>query len=174
MKKWSLLGISFGLMILLSACGTTLSTEEAYAIALKDAGVTEQDVVLQKETVDDDEFAFVFHTDLQQFEYEIDEDGTIEKRSVTRNPGVDIGHKNATGNDGASETYAAITQEQALDCAYAQFQVSEAEITDLYIEKEWENGQEIYDIEFMIGTKEYSCEVNAQTGAVISYDVDVD
>ena len=48
----SMLGISFGLMILLSACGTTLSKEEAYAIALKDAGVTEQDVVLQKETVD--------------------------------------------------------------------------------------------------------------------------
>lgn len=184
MKKWWVAVICFGLITVLVACGSKISKEEAYAIALEDAGVTEGDITLTEETMDDNEFKFVFHTDTESYEYEIDEDGTIEKRSVTKyqaqsteqdktTDDANTSETNTGGTDTpAEQTTTPLTQEQALEQAYTHFQVSETEVTNLKVKKEVDDGQEVYDIEFDVGTKEYSCEINVQTGEMRSYDVD--
>lgn len=186
MKKWCTMILCFGLIALLVACQSKISKEEAYNIALKDAGVSESDVTLTKEVVDEDEFQFEFHTAEQAFEYEINEDGTIEKREVTSYQASDADKENTTGEEGTAAdstiggtdagadqtTTTPVTQEQALERAYTHFKVSQEDVTNLEVRQERDDGQEVYDIEFHVGNKEYSCDVSVQTGEILSYDID--
>lgn len=184
MKKWGTILVCFCLVALLAACGSRVSKEEAYNIALKDAGVSADDVTLTKETKDEGEFGFEFHTDTQSFRYEVDEDGTIEKSSVTQYQAPDTKQNGTTDDDTTSgtttggadaqtaQTTTPLTQEQALEQAYTHFQVSKDDVTNLQVKKEQEDGQEVYDIEFDVGTKEYSCDISVQTGEVLAHDVD--
>lgn len=72
-------------------------------------------------------------------------------------------------NDGAL-----IGEERAKTIALEQAGLSEGDVTRLRVEYEIDNGVKQYDVEFRHGGYEYEYEINAQTGAVISFDRDTE
>ncbi len=96
-------------------------------------------------------------------EYEVDvrvSDGkVIKKTSETTNikpvvGGTDIGEAKAKHN------------------ALAAFNVAEGSVSRLKVERDFDNGTLVYDIDFYVGKDEYSCEVNGYTGLVSDMEID--
>ena len=50
--------------------------------------------------------------------------------------------------------------------------LTEAEITNLYVKADRDDGRTVYDVEFLAGGKEYDYEIDAATGAVRSFDTE--
>ena len=163
MKKLFTILLCLTLTLALTACGR-VTRDEAYAKALQHAGLTENEVTLLTERQEEDEFYFEFRTDTQLYIYEIDEDGKIETSGITR--------YEPSASDPDPVPDAPLTEAQALDAAYTHFQVAEADVVNLRVKTEREDGREVYDIEFDAGTREYSCEIEISTGRIISSDID--
>ena len=77
-----------------------------------------------------------------------------------------------TEPDAVQETGAILSREEAERIAleYAGFTADQAD--GLRIEFEMDEGIQQYDVEFRIGQREYEFEIDAQTGKILSYDVD--
>lgn len=67
-----------------------------------------------------------------------------------------------------------ITLEEAKAAALNAAGLSESDVTFTKAKLDYDDGILVYDIEFRYGTTEYEYEINAATGAVVSYDVDID
>lgn len=170
MKKLFAILLCLTLTLALTACGR-LTRDEAYAKALQDAGLTENDVTLLTEGQEEDEFYFEFSTDTQKYTYQIDDDGRIETKVIASLiPNNDASSVDVPDTDPSPA--APLTEAQALDAAYTHFQVAEADVVNLRVKTEREDGREVYDIEFDAGTREYSCEIEISTGRIISSDID--
>lgn len=61
---------------------------------------------------------------------------------------------------------------QAMALAHAGLTGDEAAFTKW--ELEWEDGRQVYDIEFCAAGTEYGCEIDAATGAVVKFDCDME
>ena len=164
MKKWLAILLCLALTLALTACGR-LTRDEAYAKALQDAGLSAQDVTLLAEGQEEDEFFFEFATDTTKYSYQID-DGRIESKVITS-----LTTAETVVPDVIPES--PLTEAQALEAAYAHFQVAEADVVNLRVATELEDGREVYDIEFDAGAREYSCEIEIRTGKIVSSDVDL-
>lgn len=70
----------------------------------------------------------------------------------------------------ASTTVAAgITEDQARAAALAHAGLAEADVTWLHSHLDWDDGRQIYEVEFVSGAQEYDYDINAQNGEIISY-----
>ena len=170
-KLWALL-IMVG-AVALSGCGSNISQEEALKLVLDDAGVKKEDITITKEAQSDDGFEFEFYTTDASYQYEVDEDGTIEEREIKHHPSQSTNKENVNQQTNENSNSTVMTKEEALVKAYAHFGVDEANATLVEVKEDYENNVKVYDIEFIAGGKEYSIEINMQTGEVVSYDVDV-
>lgn len=65
-----------------------------------------------------------------------------------------------------------IGEEQAKALALAQAGLTENEVADLRANYELDDGVPQYDVSFRQGFWEYDVDIHAQTGAVLSYDMD--
>ncbi len=75
--------------------------------------------------------------------------------------------------DPASHTAAAeITREQAQNIALENAGFTADQVTGLRTEYEIDDGVARYEVRFRQGRWEYDYEINAQTGAILSYDRD--
>lgn len=79
-----------------------------------------------------------------------------------------------TSDKDAQTQSAGITEQEALAAALSHAGVEEGNVTRKQIEREYENGREIYDVEFYADGKEYDYEVDAATGEIISWEADRD
>lgn len=77
---------------------------------------------------------------------------------------------NTTNNNSSS----LITAAEAQSIALAQAGLSSGDVTGLRAELDRDDGRTVYEVEFRSGRVEYSYDINASTGAVISYDIDYD
>lgn len=77
---------------------------------------------------------------------------------------------NSGGNEQAS---AKISADEALDIALREAGATKENITKLRNELDRDDGTLVYEIEFDSAGKEYSYEVNAQTGEIRERDVDI-
>ena len=59
-----------------------------------------------------------------------------------------------------------ITREKALEIAFEKAGVKQADVRDLEIELDTENGVKVWEIDFEHKNLEYSYDVNAQSGAI--------
>lgn len=145
-----------------------ISLEEAKAISLEKAGVKESDVTFTKTKLETDhgirEYDIEFRSDTAKYSVEIKaSDGTVTS--------WDIDNKISQSNDNSG---ADIGAAKAREAALAKAGFSEAEVTGLRSEVDFENGRKIYEIEFYKDRVEYSAEVLASDGSIISWDVDKD
>lgn len=172
MKAMRLLMVgAIGCSFMLTGCGKKVTTEEARDIALKDAGLSVNEVSFTSEKIDDDSFEFSFHTDKKAYNYEISERGKIEEISTSNYTETQTNITNE-GTQAPNKQTTPLTQEQALEKVVAHFKIDGTAITNLEIYQENDDGAQVYDIEFLYNGKEYSAEVDIASGAVTSSDID--
>ena len=63
-----------------------------------------------------------------------------------------------------------IGEEAALEIAVEEAGVKESEVTNSYVELESDDGIAKYEVEFYAGNTEYSFEIDAQSGNILSYE----
>ena len=72
----------------------------------------------------------------------------------------------------ATETAALITKEEAIAIALADAGFTEAQVTRLRAEFDWDDHVPEYEVEFSQGDFEYDYEIHAETGAIRAKDKD--
>ena len=72
----------------------------------------------------------------------------------------------------AVPAFAAVTEQQAKDIALRQAGVNPASVSYMQVHQDWDDGRQEYDVKFYVGTTEYSCDVDMNTGAIRDFDVD--
>ena len=72
-----------------------------------------------------------------------------------------------------AETYVgAISREEAQEIALKHAGLTPAEADRLQIRMDYEDGQPVYDVEFRYGRTEYEYEIHADSGKILSVDID--
>ena len=67
-----------------------------------------------------------------------------------------------------------IGEAKAKELALGHAKLSASDVTFIHVELDWENGRQVYDVEFYSGAKEYDYEIDAKTGEIVSFDYDAE
>lgn len=67
-----------------------------------------------------------------------------------------------------------IGEAKAKDIALKHAGLSSSKVTFLPVKLDWDDGRQVYEVEFYSGNKEYDYEIDAASGAIVSYDYDVE
>lgn len=159
------------LVVLPEVNGQYIGNEAAKQIALKHAGLTENAVrfVHAHLELDDGSWKYdvEFHKDSSEYDYDIDaltgeilsfdQDAEYDQRGVGR----------SIGNG-------QITEEQAKQIALEYAGVDERDAQHLKIEIDHDHGRGEYEVEWNVGRTEYSCDVDADTGSILSFEKELD
>ena len=156
-----------------SAANAFISETDAKKIAFDHAGVSEADVTGLRIKLDYDDgrqvYDVEFYSGNQEYDYEINAvDGTI--LSYDNEMDYHGGQAQASSQTGS----AAISEDEAKQAAFDHAGVSEADVTGLRIRLDYDDGRQVYDVEFYSGSKEYDYEIGASDGSVLSFDQEMD
>ena len=156
-----------------SAGQTALIGEaEAERAALADAGLQESGTVYCNAWLEYDDgrpehYEVEFATAERRYEYEIGlYDGAVLKREEKVLSHVSAA-ASAAGGGGTL-----IGEAAAKSAAYAHAGVQEADAVKVKCKLDWEDGVQVYEVEFEVGRMEYDYEINAATGAVLKAEMD--
>ena len=106
-------------------------------------------------------------------EYTITVDGTA--RTVTLTGGSDVTDADSFNQSGTGSTTASITAERAREIALNHAGLTASQVTFARADLDRDDGRLVYDVEFYTSDyKEYDYEIDASTGAVLSYDYDAE
>jgi uncharacterized membrane protein YkoI len=72
-------------------------------------------------------------------------------------------------SDNAGDT-AGITEDEAKQIAFDDAQVAAEDVLYQWIKLDFEDGRQVYEVEFYAGNTEYDYEIDANNGTIISYD----
>lgn len=78
------------------------------------------------------------------------------------------------GNNPSSSQNEDIGKEGAKKIALEHAGTTESQTTRLTVEREYDDGQLEYHVEFRVGNKEYDYEISGTTGRILDYDIDVE
>jgi len=151
---------------------TDISLEDAKAIALADAGLTEADVIYTAEGQDTDNGVAVYEIDFYttdtEYDYEIRiSDGTVLSKSTEA---FIAGTSNTAGI--TADSYISVDEAKAIALEKAGLTTSDVTFQKAMLERD--DGILIYEIEFYQGQTEHECTINATTGVILEYSTDVD
>ncbi len=175
-------------VIIMATCAVTafaagVTKSQAEEIALNHAGLTAKDVVMEKTEVDYERGKKVYEVEFfvsegngwyTEYDYTIlASDGSVLRSKAEKDYDDDYkpnppaqSEPNASGKD--------IGVEKAKELALAAFNLNAKDVKLVKAKKDYEDGKLVYEIEYREGyEKEYSCEVDAATGAVYDKDIDV-
>ena len=159
-----------------------IGKDKAKAVAFDKAGVKESEVkglVVEKEKEDG---KYEYHVEFRVGSKEYDVEIAAETGKVL-DYDVDVDDdKKASSSSSSSTTKQEekpaevkdIGKDKAKAVAFDKAGVKSSDVKGLVIEKEKDDGKYEYHVEFRVGSKEYDVEISAETGKVLSYDVDVD
>ena len=176
MKKMNLAGIIAAMTIAASTLAVPcmaqgqITEAQAKQIALKDAGLTEDQVTFVRSQVDFDdgvkEFEVEFYAGNMEYDYDID-----AASGVIRSKDQDCEFYAPTAGQAAG---GAVTKEQALETALNHAGVSKANASYVQVHKDYDDGMEQFDVKFYVGMTEYSYDIDANTGRIVDYDIEID
>ncbi len=98
-------------------------------------------------------------------------DGTqtrVQQESTGQTQNADIQVQTVDGQD------TAITGDEAKAAALADAGIDASEVTHIRVKKDWDDGRNIYEVEFYVGREEYDYDIDADTGVILSKDYDID
>lgn len=148
-----------------------IGTEAAKLAALDHAGLKSEEVNFVHAHLESDDgiwqYDIEFHKDTTEYDYDIDA-LTGEVLSFDQDAEY-YSHAQAVGAGGEQ-----ITQEEAKQLALRHAGVAEKDASHLQIEFDYDDGRGKYEVEWYVGRTEYSCDVDALTGAILSYDKELD
>ena len=144
---------------------SNISEDEAKAIALSDAGVTEDKLTNIRITQDLDDGVSVYDVEFyignQEYDYEIDaSNGTIRSQDTD----IEDDFSNSSSDNTASSV---ISLEEASKIVLAK--VEGATEKHIRIALDTDDGQQIYEGEIRYNGMEYEFELNAKTGDILEW-----
>ena len=150
-----------------------IGRDAALAAALQHAGLTEAEITNLYVKADWDDGRAVYDVEFlaggKEYDYEIDAaTGAVRSFDTERDDSIPSGGS-ATGGTAATGD---IGRDAAVAAALQHAGLTEAEITNLYVKADWDDGRAVYDVEFLAGGNEYDYEIDAATGAVRSFDTE--
>ena len=176
MKKMNLAGIIAAMTIAASTLSVPcmaqgqITEAQAKQIALADAGLTEDQVTFVRSQVDYDdgvkEFEVEFYAGNMEYDYDID-----AASGAIRSKDQDCEFYAPTAGQAAG---GAVTKEQALETALNHAGVSKADASYVQVHKDYDDGMEQFDVKFYVGMTEYSYDIDANTGRIVDYDIEID
>lgn len=162
-----------------AASGITLT--QAKEIALKDAGLDEKDVTIAKAKKEMDDgitqYEIKFYYGTTEYDYEINAttgeiisfDQENESIHAADNPKESLDDVNTTG---APVVNGSITEDQALQIALADAGYTTKDVTYSTVKKDYDDGVEVYEVEFRIGRYEYNYDIEISTGRILDFEID--
>ena len=152
-----------------------VSLDGAKAAALKDAGLSESDVIFKKAELDHDHgtqvYDIEFYTSDIEYEYEIDaSSGTVLEKNIEQFQ-VQTNPTNSAINS-SSNNYIGVDRAKEIALNHAQLNESDVQFVKAKLEND--DGGVEYEIEFYSGRTEYDYTIDAVSGNIIEYDVDYD
>ena len=165
------------------ASGSVIGEDAALAAALKHAGLASNDVQVLKNKLDWDdgvqEYDVEFRTDSKKYDYTVNaQTGDIRSyeidaiRQTASAPAVSKETSSASSSPASSQSSGTIGQDAALAAALKHAGLASNDVQVLKNKLDWDDGVQEYEIEFYSGNTEYDYTVNAQTGAIRSYDAE--
>lgn len=144
-----------------------LTRDEAIDIALKDAGLTREEIQDLDAELDRDDGTVHYDVDFEQndrdYDYEIDANtGKILKKEIPNEPE----NQSASTSETAS-TANQLTREQARDIALKHAGLTASQVRDLDVELDRDDGTLHYDVDFEADGYDYEYEIDAGTGKIL-------
>lgn len=161
---------------------TFLSKNEIKNIIIKDTNLSSDDIYFDSIDLDaaDNRYEVDFYYNNIEYEYKIDaKNGRIiynnfkinnsSKENSSNNSSTNNSSNSANQNNTSNEE---ITLEEAKNIALNNAGANQNNVTFTETKTDFDDGQKIYDIEFIYNNQKFSYEIVANTGEIISYDRD--
>lgn len=117
-------------------------------------------------------------TQTQKQEENVDENKTNGDTAVTteenENTAAAPSETPGTAAEDKVVNAAVLSEDEAFQIALDDAQVAGTEVTNMRVRQETENGKVIYDVEFYAGVMEYDYEIDAETGAILEKDMEIE
>lgn len=144
---------------------------EAKEIALNHAKLSASDVTFIQSKLDWENgrrvYDVEFYSGSKEYDYEIDaKTGEILS--------YDYDAEHYTPPQSGSNSGTLIGPEKAKEIALKHAGVSASDATFVRSKLDWDDGRQIYEVEFYSGNDEYDYEIDAYTGGILSYDRDAE
>lgn len=144
---------------------SSISLDDAKAIAFKHSGVSKNDAVITSAHKDMDDgityYEIEFKTSSYEYEYEIDLNGKIISYDRDK-----LSTKHTTTDSSSNAKYIGV--DRAKEIALSNAGLSAKSVVFTKAKYERDDGVSQYEIEFETSTTEYEYEINAITGKIIS------
>ena len=153
-----------------------ISLDKAKEIALSHAGLSADQVTFVKVNMDFDDgiqkYDIKFYCNGQEYDYEINSsNGQIIQFDYDMEYNY-IPNNNTTNYQSNVNTTANISVERAKEIALSHAGLASNQVTFQRTELDFDNGIQKYEIEFYYNYREYSYEIDANTGNILSYEQD--
>lgn len=159
-----------------------ITMEQAQEIALKHAKLTSDQVSFIKTDTELENGIEVYNIEFsyenKEYDYKINSangeiveyDSDIEDYDITQQQATE-GNKSVTPNNQNSNN-SKITVEKAKEISLKHANLKDNQVVFDKTEMDYDNGVQIYDIEFHYNNIEYNYEIDANTGNILSYSQD--
>ena len=153
-----------------------ISLDKAKEIALSHAGLSADQVTFVKVKMDFDDgiqkYDIKFYCNGQEYDYEINSsNGQIIQFDYDMEYNY-IPNNNTTNYQSNVNTTANISVERAKEIALSHAGLASNQVTFQRTELDFDDGIQKYEIEFYYNYREYSYEIDANTGNILSYEQD--
>ena len=145
MKRSVSILIILAALLLMAACGTSVSTKTA---SRSDAPQQEASIQAQSEPA--------------------------AESSVVPDTHPEVTASQAVQSTQEQVSTTGITEEEAKRIALEDAGVTESELSGIYIHLDWDDGIQEYDVEFYVDGREYDYEISAQDGTIRSRDSEME
>ena len=154
------------------ASGSYISADRAKEIALADAGLKEGNAVFLKVKLERDDgryqYDVEFYSGTTEYDYEID---AITGKILSAGRELDDFIVPAD-TSGGSAGNGIISADRAKEIALADAKVNANDAVFKKVKLDRDDGRLEYEVEFYAGSMEYEYEINAETGSIISRDIE--
>ena len=153
-----------------------ISLDKAKEIALSHAGLSSDQVTFVQANKDFDDgiqkYDIEFYCNGKEYDYEINaSNGEIIQYDYDMEYNY-IPNNNTTNNQSNVNTTANISAERAKEIALSHAGLASNQVTFKRTELDFDNGIQKYEVEFYYNNREYSYEIDANTGNILSYEQD--
>ena len=168
--------------------GSKITLDEAKKIALNHANLTSKEVSFINAEADMDNgvefYDIEFYSNNKEYDYEIsaadgkiieydyDVEGYGESTNVSNNNSSSTNKPNTNTNSNTSSNK--ISADKAKKIALNHANLTSSQVSYVQVEADFDDYTPSYDVEFYHNNVEYSYEINANTGNIISFEKDID